>query len=517
MKLVFKTINILLLLIVTGFFSCKEKPEITREEVNLTAPDSLLISSFLKEFPEIKEFEQAYNEIYSHYNYRYIWVDEKGFGPFGESLYDRVKALEKDGIYSVFPYQQNVDSLHSASPESPEEILDAELLLTGLYVFYIRHVYKGIDSRITTDLGWLLPREELDDAAVLSTVISEPEDSLLIPPYYKLRKGLEFYKKIKDEGGWPAIEISSEKTVYKPLDSSEVIRQIRNRLYLSGEIKRNNSSAVYDEELQKGIYRFQKYHGFNRDSVISAKHLRALNTPVEEYIKKIVVNMERCRWIPPRFSSLEEAVLVNIPAFHLGYYRNGEIIFDSEVVVGSVMTKTVIFDGEMSYLAFSPYWNLPQSIIKNEVIPGMEKDEKYLEKRNMIWNNGQVRQLPGRNNSLGLVKFMFPNSNSIYLHDSPARSLFKSEDRARSHGCIRVAKARDLAVLILEDDENWSPEKIDAAMHAGKESTYSLKKKIPVYIGYFTVWPGKEGGLYFYEDVYKRDDRLADLLFYKAD
>lgn len=224
--------------------------------------------------------------------------------------------------------------------------------------------------------------------------------------------------------------------------------------------------------------------------------------------------MERSRWLPQEFSTADEKLLVNIPAFHLDYYRDGEIILESEVVVGSEMTKTVIFDGEISYLAFSPYWNIPQSIIKNEVIPGMERDENYLKNRNMEWNDGQVRQLPGGNNSLGLVKFMFPNSNSIYLHDTPAKSLFKNEDRARSHGCIRVAKARDLAIAMLDKDKEWNQKKIDAAMHAGKESTYELKKKIPVYIGYFTAWVDKNGEINFYDDVYKRDNKLAELLSY---
>jgi murein L,D-transpeptidase YcbB/YkuD len=177
-----------------------------------------------------------------------------------------------------------------------------------------------------------------------------------------------------------------------------------------------------------------------------------------------------------------------------------------------MMTKTVIFSGMMSQIVFSPYWNLPVSIIRNEVKPGMAENEKYLETHNMEWNNGQVRQKPGKNNSLGLVKFIFPNSEEIYMHDTPARSLFARERRALSHGCIRVAKSRDLAIAVLEDDPEWTPEKIDAAMHAGIEKVYRLKSRIPVYIGYLTVWIDREGEINFYRDVYKRDERLAQLL-----
>jgi murein L,D-transpeptidase YcbB/YkuD len=123
-----------------------------------------------------------------------------------------------------------------------------------------------------------------------------------------------------------------------------------------------------------------------------------------------------------------------------------------------------------------------------------------------------VRQKPGVKNSLGLVKFMFPNSNNIYLHDTPSKSLFAKETRAFSHGCIRVGKPRDLALAILKNDKNWTPEKIDAAMHAGKENTYVLKNKIPVYIGYFTAWVDDKGEINFYDDVYQRDERLSNLI-----
>ena len=130
----------------------------------------------------------------------------------------------------------------------------------------------------------------------------------------------------------------------------------------------------------------------------------------------------------------------------------------------------------------------------------------------MEWHNGEVRQKPGPNNSLGLVKFLFPNSNNIYLHDSPAKNLFTAETRAFSHGCIRVEKAKELANAILENDPNWTQEKIDEAMNKGEESWYALKNKIPVYIGYFTAWVDNEGNINFYKDIYNRDTRLAEML-----
>jgi murein L,D-transpeptidase YcbB/YkuD len=145
----------------------------------------------------------------------------------------------------------------------------------------------------------------------------------------------------------------------------------------------------------------------------------------------------------------------------------------------------------------------------------MAKNKNYLAQHNMEWNNGNVRQKPGKNNSLGLVKFIFPNSNNIYLHDTPSKSLFENETRAYSHGCVRVGKARDLASTILKEDKNWTPTKIDAAMNLGRENAYVLKNKIPVYIGYFTAWVNENGELNFFQDIYERDDRLAKLLYSK--
>jgi murein L,D-transpeptidase YcbB/YkuD len=194
------------------------------------------------------------------------------------------------------------------------------------------------------------------------------------------------------------------------------------------------------------------------------------------------------------------------------YYRNGEIVLESPVVVGKTMSKTVIFSGKLSNIVFSPYWNLPESIVKKEVKPGLAKDPNYLEKHNMERYNGLIRQKPGPSNSLGLVKFIFPNSNDIYLHDTPSKSYFSRDNRAASHGCVRVEKPRELALEILRSDTLWTPAKVDAAMHGGKEKWYGLKNKVPVFIGYFTAWVDREGKINFFEDIYKLDDRLAEMI-----
>ncbi|HJS00741.1 MAG TPA: L,D-transpeptidase family protein, partial [Flavobacterium sp.] len=224
---------------------------------------------------------------------------------------------------------------------------------------------------------------------------------------------------------------------------------------------------------------------------------------------------ERCRWVSSDIPQAKELIAINIPSFQLSYFKNQEVVLRSKVVVGKTLNKTVIFSGMMKYIVFSPYWNIPSSILKNEIRPGIAKNPNYLAEHNMEWHEGKLRQKPGPKNSLGLIKFLFPNSNDIYLHDTPSKSLFEREERAFSHGCIRVAKPKELAMEILKDNPEWTPEKIDSAMYKGKESWYTLKEKIPVYIGYFTAWVDNDGTLHFYNDIYKRDETLASLLFEK--
>lgn len=502
------------------FQSCRQKGSSSDNSVSDIPFDSVLVAPFFKSYPELKKYEKELVIIYQNYNFNYIWFDQKGIVVYGYSLYSKVKIIEDEGITSTFPYQKNINDVFKENINNARKNTEADLLLTSLYLFYINEVYNGIDHKSTTDIGWLLPRKKLSYTVLLDSIISDQklqyEDSLnLFSQYYLLRNALKRYRAIEKSGGWIPIEPEPDHKAYKPNDTSIVIQQIRDRLYVTGEIKQNNLSDVYDAELLAAVRTFQTHNGFKPDSLISAEHIKAMNIPVDEYIKIIVVNMERCRWISPEIFKAEKSIFVNIPSYRLELFSEGKLEFDSPVVVGEIMTKTDIFDGKMNYIAFSPYWNLPKTIIEREVIPGIEKDKNYLENHRMEWNDGKVRQRPGRNNSLGLVKFIFPNSNEIYFHDSPAKSLFKRENRAKSHGCVRVGKARELALTILKDDEDWTTEKIDAAMNAGEESICLLKNEIPVYIGYFTAWVDEQGQINFYKDVYDRDERLADLLFYE--
>ena len=479
--------------------------------------DSNLVTAFYNAYPELKKYRQDVSEVYRQHTYTQIWFDKQGVVEFGQTLYGKVRDLTSEGVLSKFPYQSKIDGVFRTDRENTLSPTETDLMLTNLYLFYAKKVYKGIDDTTTTDLGWLLPRKQAPYAALLDSVMSDPallsrNDSVLFSQYYRLRDVLKRYREIEKKGGWPPIDIDPKLKAYKPGDTAKAILQIRARLLITGDIRQNNGSNRYDSELVAAVKKYQLRNGYNADIKISPRHIKEMNVPIGERIKKIIVNMERCRWISPEFGNAKNYIVVNIPSYKLSLVRNGKVEFESPVIVGENVTKTVIFSGMLSYIVFSPYWNLPQSIIAREVKPGMAKHKNYLEAHHMEWNNGQVRQKPGKNNSLGLVKFIFPNVDDIYMHDTPAKSLFSKEHRAFSHGCIRIAKPRDFAVEILKDDPEWSPLKIDAAMHGGKELTCLVKPKIPVYIGYLTAWVNQQGEINFYEDIYERDARLAALL-----
>lgn len=500
--------------------SCKQKGNSPGNTGINSTFDSELVAPFFKTYPELKKYEKDLTAIYRDYKYKSIWFDEKGVKEYADSLYRKVKDLDDEGISASFPYQAKIDGIFAVQSENTLSNIDAELMLTSLYLFYAEKVYKGIDNKTIMEMGWLLPSKKVSYTGLLDSFISDQnlqnDDSLvLFSQYFKLRDALKRYREIEKKGGWNPIELNPGLKAYNPNDTAKAIQQIRERLYISGEIKQDNKSNRYDPELVASVKKYKLSHGYKPTDLIKPEHIQDMNITVNERIKAILVNMERCRWLSPEMFNAKEYIFVNIPSFEMNLIRDGKVDFDSPVVVGKKITETAIFSGMMTYIIFSPYWNLPKTIIDGEIKPAIAKDTNYLASHYMEWNNGMVRQKPGKHNSLGLVKFMFPNSHEIYFHDTPSKSYFNKENRALSHGCVRVGKPRDLALTILKNDKKWTPEKINAAMNAGEESICVLKNKIPVYICYLTAWVNEQGEINFYKDVYERDERLAVLLHYK--
>jgi murein L,D-transpeptidase YcbB/YkuD len=222
-------------------------------------------------------------------------------------------------------------------------------------------------------------------------------------------------------------------------------------------------------------------------------------------IEQIAMNMERWRWLPDDLGA--RYLLVNIPAFRLDAIENGKSVLDMKVVTGKKDSPTPVLADRMTTVVFSPYWNIPQDIVRKEILPAIAKNPDYLEKHNMEADDqGNYRQLPGKGNSLGQVKFLFPNHYNVYLHDTPAQSLFERVERDFSHGCVRLDEPMKLAQYVLRDQPEWTDDKIAAAMQAGTERSVALKQPLPIYLVYFTAWEDN-GVLQTVPDVYGIDRR----------
>lgn len=525
MKKIILSSSLIIIAILSLFFSCKNKNDknpIAQKEPTAEATektfDSTAINTFFKNYPLLKKYEKDVKKLYQKHQYHYVWYDDNNINEFAYLLYDKINNIDEEGLKISIPYKEKLNKIRNNLEKDTNPNTEIELFHSAMYFFYAQNVYHGLDSEKSTETGWHIPRKKLSYVSYLDSLLTNPtlinkEEKKLIGQYFLLKKALQKYRQIEKKGGWKSITIDTAVSTYKIGDSAQTIAEIRSRLYLSEDLKSNSKSVIYDEELAQGVLHYKQRHGMLSGSTITKAFIQDLNIPISERIKTIIVNMERCRWVSSDIPKSKELIAINIPSFQLSYFKNQEVVLRSKVVVGKTMNKTVIFSAPMKYIVFSPYWNVPNSILKNEILPGIAKNPNYLAEHDMEWKGNSVRQKPGPKNSLGLIKFLFPNSNDIYLHDTPSKSLFEKESRAISHGCIRVAKPKELAMEILKDDPKWTAEKIEAAMHSGKETWHTLTNKIPVYIGYFTAWADNDGTIHFYNDIYKRDDLLAHLLF----
>lgn len=481
--------------------------------------DSANVNLFYQKYPKLKKYKSDVTALYKNRKYNTIWFDSKGLIEFANLLYSKVSQLENEGLHFNLAYRDKIDAIFNKGSTADLSPTDTEIMLSTVYIFYAKKVFHGIDSQKFKETDWFLPRKKISYVALLDSVLAAPQlldknEKQLFGQYYKLRNALRKYREIEKSGDWNPIETNPLVPIHHPGDSSKTIGQVRHRLFVMGDLESDSKSDIFDPELMAGVLKFNRRNGYRANYYIGPRQINRMNIPIDKYIKTIIVNMERCRWIPPEIAKDDEFVIVNVPSFKLIYFKNGERLLESKVFVGINMMETVIFSSSISSIVFSPYWNVPRSIIENEIKPAMEKDPDYLEKKNMEWNNGNVRQKPGEKNALGLVKFVFPNTYDIYLHDTPYKTNFDVDFPLFSHGCINMQKAKELALLILKDNADWPPEKISGAMNGGKETAYVLKKKIPIHIGYFTAWVNEADEINFYFDIYYKDNRLAELLFY---
>lgn len=478
--------------------------------------DSSYVKTFFDSFPVFKSLKKDLDTFYIKRHFSFAWYDKNGMIEPADNLYNHILNISEEGVPDKIPYKQQLTHLMDMEGNSGKPSPLLELMLTAQYLEYAKLVWAAASEKKMTEMEWLLPRKETSYNELLDSLISG-KDVLKDAPVYRqyslLKDYLKKYNAIKNAGGWPAIP--ADKKSYKQGDSATVISKIRHHLFITGDITDDNGSNLYDTSLLTAIKKYELRFGYKDDGIINASIINEMNVPVEKRIEQIIVNMERSRWVPVQLVNTNY-LLINIPDFKLYAFENDLPVWTMNVVVGKDQHRTVIFNGDIKYIVFSPYWNVTPSIIKAEILPGMKRNPNYLASHNMEWNGGNVRQKPGPNNSLGLVKFLFPNTHNIYLHDTPSKSLFKEDKRAFSHGCIRLSEPKKLAQYLLRDDSSWTDAKITAAMNKGSEQFVTLKKPVPVFIAYFTSWVDRKGNLNFRNDIYKRDGRLVDMILEKG-
>jgi murein L,D-transpeptidase YcbB/YkuD len=407
----------------------------------------------------------------------------------------------------------------------PHEAGRLDVWLTYLYLKHAADLANGISDLASADKRWRITPDTFDSLAHLTDAITNDRigDALAsLRPRHKeygaLRDALAAHRKIAAAGGWPQVPNDAR---LKPGQSHANAAAVAARLAASGDYSGPTDVSAYTPDLQKAVQQFQTRHGLASAGLIGAETVAALNVPVETRIEQIALNMERWRWLPQDLG--DRYLMVNIPEMRLRVYEGDRVPLTMAVVVGTRETPTPIFNDQMQYVVLSPYWNVPDSIAQGETVPGMVKDPNYLARNNMeiVDKSGKTvaandmdmdeldqyrfRQRPGKANSLGLVKFMFPNEYNVYLHDTPADSLFARAGRAFSHGCVRVEDPMALAKYVLEDQAEWTTEAINTAMHAGTEKQVSLTTPLPVYLGYWTSSVDEAGTVHFRSDVYGID------------
>ena len=487
--------------------------------------DSMLLVKFLADNKADDRIIRRMTSFYNARNYQFAWFSGNGLTEQArgfwnmhnyQTTYTNDTALKDKSLQQIMDgYSGEEDSFTVSS--SDRNIINTELKLTQHFILYTLNNFEdGYVKR--KEMERFIPRKK-EDALLLS-------DSLLSKKhkdnkYYEdvnnmyklLKEKLEKYVAIAKLGGWPQISVSA-KQLKKGSSSTDIIL-LKKRLQLTGDMAAD-TTALFNDALEAGIKNFQVRFGYTPTGILTDGILKDMNVPVLKRIEQLLINMGRMQWMINEPAG--QMIVVNIPEFILHVKDGAKKVFDMNVVVGKEGHNTMMFTGNLNQIVFSPYWNLPPSIVKKEIIPAMQHNPDYLALHHMeiTGNEGGlpvIRQLPGEDNSLGKVKFLFPNSFNIYFHDTPAKSLFEKDKRAYSHGCIRLSDPVKMANYLLMDDTDWPAEKIDSAMNSGKEKFVKIKNPVPVLITYYTAWVDENGLLHFADDIYGHDKLVIEKMF----
>jgi len=542
-KSVSKTKIVFVVLIALTILGCKDKESSKTsiyKEQNYTdlVLDETAVNDYFNTFPESDTIKNEVIRFYERREYQFAWFNKKGMTASVPIFYNQVQnygADFNDKSFKNIPLDSLINLISSDEKSSlvkENRVKELELLLTTTFFKYSKKVYGGI-AKNTNELDWFIPRKKKNYQILLDSLVDlnkGEEISEPVNPYYKtLKEKLRNYREIYKKGGFPIV--ATTKKLLSTTETDSCLLAVKQHLFLTGDLKANDKTIVFTTQLAKAVTNFQHRMGLVENGKLNSQTITELNKPVEYRIKQMMVNLERLRWVPVKMEN--DYLMVNIPEYRLHIIENGKLAWTANVVVGKEVKQTNIFKGNISSIILNPYWNIPNSIINNEIIPHIKSNPNYLAKNNMEVLSGDkvvnpatinwgkykgnvpftIRQKPGPDNALGKMKFLFPNNFNIYLHDTPSKGLFNSSKRAFSHGCIRVEDPKKLLLYFLRKDKDWNEEKVDAVLQTDKEFGIQVKPTVPVYIVYFTSWVDSAGQLNFRNDIYNLDNQLSDEIF----
>jgi murein L,D-transpeptidase YcbB/YkuD len=477
--------------------------------------------------------------IYKNSDYKPLWEAAKNRN-------DLISILDDSYYEGLNPNDYHIDFIkqHDRDVENGSQISDdnsaiADIVMTDALLTYAYHMIQGKVNPTKFDPNWNYSQRSMPDDAEFRVMHRLQTQSLMegiknvqpeLPLYQELKFWFAKYDSVKKADG-ELKQIKYPGVALRLGDSSEVVGELKSHLSNYANTLNYTHSDVFDEELQATLKVFQLHHGLDDDGIAGKKTFEMLNMSINDRMDIIRINMERARWLNNDLP--EEFILVNIADFQLYLFRNRVIDYNCRVVVGKEYHETPVFTSKIKYVVFNPTWTVPYSIASKETLPKLKRDPQYLQDRNMTLLRGNkvvdpstvdftqysrknfpftIRQEPGPNNALGIVKFIFPNIHNVYLHDTPSKSYFEKGERAFSHGCVRVQNPLVLAEQVLRK-QGYDRDKIDSIIKSEKLKNVYLDEQMTVMLMYWTCYEDEEEDkMYFYRDIYGRDKKiLAEL------
>jgi len=484
----------------------------------------------------VRQRQEALNAYYKENDGALLWLGT-GRAP---KLIAWLRSAADDGLDPAnYPSDQLAKLIEAVPVTDDRGRAIIELHFSAAFLEYASDLQVGRFLPRKVDPDFFLQKRNIDQLAALTGLAKARNLDQFFegwqpsaPEYASLRVVLADYRALAKAGGWPTVPMGD---TLKPGMTDPRVPALRARLAVTDGASPQAPAGAknrYDDELVGIVKAFQARHGLDVDGLVGRGTIVALNVPVEERIQEIIVAMERWRWLPANLGS--QYLMVNIAGFELTRVRDDKVEEKMAVVVGKPYARTPVFSDAVKYLEFNPYWNVPTSIAIKEELPKLRQNPaaraaagfeavrggKVYALTSINWNQYgpgnfpfQIRQRPGPNNALGRVKYMFPNQFNVYLHDTPAKSLFSKADRAFSHGCVRLSRPLELAppVLAAGDVSGWSEARVDKVVASGDRTVVNLNKPMPIHITYFTAWVD-QGVPNFRADIYEQDAKLIAAL-----